>query len=101
MTEEELRKAIAEGFFGPDLTYEELRERVLPGYAYSISSGNNVVHEGVRNVNLQTGKGGVLLIIDACEKQGVPPGLLAKDIIVHTDMGSFPLSEVKIKKKDE
>ena len=96
MTYEELEKAMME-LFGPHFTlaYEELRQRILPGYAYTVDLGSKESKES-RSIKLQTGRGGVLLIIDECEKKGVLPYILAEGIIVHTEKGSFPISQVKI-----
>ena len=85
VTLDQIKEAIDE-YFGKEvlsLTYAELRERVLSGYTYKIDSPGLTAH---------TGKGGVLLCLDKCEKAGVPAGMIAKSIICYTDMGPYPLS---------
>jgi hypothetical protein len=73
----------------------DLRSKVLSGYAYTIKSQAPSTE---RRVNLQTGKGGVLLYIDACEQAGIPEEVIAGTIICHTDMGAYPLSALAVSK---
>lgn len=84
------------------LNYKELKSRVLRGFAYTIYPDKDYKpREGERKVILQTGQGGVLLYIKACKEKGIPAGLIANNIIVHTDMGAGKLADVKIIKRNE
>lgn len=86
ITQQQIEDAISK-LFGNLKDTEPLENKVLDGYAYSIEGGN---------MTLNTGKGGVLMYIEAMRKQGVPDFLIAGTIIVHTEHGSTTLNHVKV-----
>jgi hypothetical protein len=96
ITKEQIESALADMFHGMDvsLTYEELRSRILSGYAYSIESS------GQRKLVLNTGKGGALLYIDACEENGLPACVVANSITCYTDDGPYTMTHLKVKHVD-
>ncbi len=98
ITKEDIEKVLEE-IYGEDagnITYEELRARVAPGYWYSVVSPSD--GENTRSVNLKTGSGGILLLIDEFEKTGMPAFIIARDIMCYIDGKNYPLSDIKIKK---
>lgn len=46
------------------ITYDDVRDRILPGYMYKVTSDKSFCI---------TGNGGILIFIDACQKQGISP----------------------------
>ena len=107
LTLSHLRNAIRSFFHGkqkrtiatpPELTYQQLREKVLTGYWYSILSGKAPYDvKNQRTVRVKTGKGGILSYIDACENLGIETAdQVAESIICHTDHGDFNMLELKV-----
>lgn len=95
ITLDKIEQVIGE-LFGPQdkkqydpITYDELRGRVLTGYWYMGSGGT---------MNVRTGSGGALLIIDSFEKKGLPAIIAAQAITVYTDQGPVLLADVTIKR---
>jgi len=105
ITSEDIENAVREMFGDDSLTYTELKRRVLSGYAYQIISSldinSTVRYENTRKTALYTGQSGVLLYIEACEKEKVPAAWVAQSIIVNCDLGKRSLLELTVKEKDE
>lgn len=102
-SKEDIYKALKE-IFGKNsdqLTYQELRERVMPGYHYKIGVSRDNVDppKGERKVKAITGKGGVLMYLDVCEEKGIPAFIIATDIGIGLDEGWYTLADIKVKKK--
>jgi len=113
LTLSHLRKAIHDFFHGkqnkpstepkpPQLTFQELRDKILNGYWYSIVTGKPPYKSNTRQVKINTGRGGVLSYIDACENLGFESAdQVAESIICHTGHGDFNMLELKTYKKKE
>jgi hypothetical protein len=87
LTLEQVTKAMQE-FFGKELTLEELKAKILDGYSYEI---NGRVH---------TGKGGVLMFIDACVQEDLAPFMIQAGIKVFIpEHGLVPLKDLNPTKK--
>lgn len=96
----DIEKAIGEFFQNKtDITYAQLRAKVLSGYMYKIAFGSS--KPGDRSMNINTGQGGILLYVDACEKKGIPAWCIAESIICYTDQGPYNLLRLEIKKKED
>lgn len=93
----DLEKEMMEKLGIPSFTYTDLQLKILNGYVYTILSGKTIQKEE-RTVNLYTGKGGVLMYIDACKNSGIPAIVCAESIYVSTDAGQYCILEVTIKK---
>jgi hypothetical protein len=110
LTLSHLRNAIRSFFHGkqnkpsdrpPELTYQQLRDKVLIGYWYSIVTGDPP-YKKTRSTKINTGRGGVLTYIDACERLGLQSAdSVATSIICHTDHGDFNMLELKVYPKKE
>lgn len=61
LTYDKLKEAVAEFFSGKEENYIALKSKILEGYSYRFKS----------SVNVNTGKGGILLLIDACMKEHI------------------------------
>ena len=84
ITKEEIEEALKELF--PDMTYQELRDKILDGYWYKIMPPDlTESHKESRAIAMNTGKGGVLMVLDNCEKLHIPAGIIAKDIFVYVE----------------
>lgn len=70
-----------------------LDKRILSVYRYSIRT---LPHLDNRNIQVETGIGGVNMYIAASRKNGLPDRFIASTITVHTDQGSETLDKVKI-----
>lgn len=81
-----------------NMTYEDLKSKVVSGYTYSTANNDFPRKKGERVVKLHTGSGGALLLIETFEKDGLPAILAAESILCHTDQGVYPLSRLTIKK---
>lgn len=87
VTKEEIEKVINEVFGDiPNITYKELRDKLLDGYWYKINTPNlTESHPHERHINLNTGKRGVNMFLDNCEELHIPAGLIAKNILVYVE----------------
>lgn len=86
-----------------DITYNALKEKILPGYSYKIYSGYKP-YPGSRSVSAITGKGGVIMYIEACEKTSMPAGWCAESIFVycgHDYISILDLITIDKSSKDE
>jgi hypothetical protein len=110
LTLSHLRNAIREFFHGKQkpvgpskLTYQQLRDKILNGYWYSITTGDPPYKKhDIRRTTIHTGRGGILSYIDACENLGLQNAdSVAESIICHTGHGDFNMLEVSIKPKRE
>lgn len=82
------------------MTIEELKERILKGYFYTIKQiGYDLIPDTERKLILQTGHGGVLQFIDICIEGGIPIDDIADSISVHTDEGEHNIKNVTVIKK--
>lgn len=72
-----------------------IEERLLTGYAYTIDSPST---ETLRSIRISTGKGGVMMYVDACRKNGLPERMIAESITVQTDQGPITLDKLTVKK---
>jgi len=81
-----------------DMTYEDLRSRVLSGYTYSTTPNYSSKKKEERKVKLYPGQGGALLLIDTFEKDGLPAIVAAEAILCHTDQGTYSLSRLTVKR---
>jgi hypothetical protein len=110
LTLSHLRKVITDFFHGkqkpvgpPKLTYQQLRDKIMNGYWYSITTGEPPYKKNdMRRTKINTGRGGILSYIDACERLGMMTAdQVAESIICHTGHGDFNMLELKTYKKKE
>lgn len=88
LTLEKLETAIAELFHGKAEDYDNLKAKILIGYAYRFKS----------STNLHTGQGGILLLIDQLMKDHWAPHLIEEKIEVYLNDQWYPLSKLTITK---
>lgn len=99
LTLEHIESVLSEYFKGLDikLTVEELKAKILMGYQYQIRSEGD--GKGSRKMSLNTGKGGILMYIDACTREGIPAALIQDSIEVWVDGQFHKLADATVTKK--
>lgn len=99
---EKYLKEYLENIYGKEvneLTYTELKKRVLPSYQYNLGIIND--SKSHRNTKIYMNKSSVIEILNNCEKIGLPAFVVAQDIICFTKKGTYPLSQIKVKKNEK
>lgn len=98
-TKEEIEKAIKEFFNSGDISYNDLSSKVLAGYSYKIDSKGD--GKNTRDTSIHTGKGGVLMVLDAYKEAGIPAFIAGESILVFINGEYYPLNKLNIKKNGE
>lgn len=80
---------------------DNLKQRILSGYAYSFRGPAAEPEPGMRRISINTGQGGVFLMIDALRGRGLPDSFIEDQILVHLDIGTVPLSLLTIKPRSD
>lgn len=84
-----LMEAIRECFRNKVEAIDVLKAKILSGYHYQIQG---------TTMTMGTGKGGVLMYIDACAENHIPAELIEQDISVWVDGRWNPLSSATVTK---
>lgn len=86
VTKEEIEQALKELFPDHGLSYQELKDKILDGYWYKIMPMDlTESHKDSRNIAMNTGRGGVLMFLDQCEKYFIPAGVIAENIFAYVE----------------
>ena len=96
ITLEDIEK-VAKEMFQSKLTYTELYDRLLSGYAYHINSDPG---DGKRSIKISTGVGGVRVFLRQCDLMGLPADTAAIAVYIETNKGRVYLKDLKIKRND-
>lgn len=80
-----MKEKFSELFSGKEEDYIALKSKILEGYAYRFKG----------STNLNTGKGGILMVIHACMKQHMPANLVEENIEVFLYKQWIPLAHLK------